>query len=160
MRMNQDQVRRVGWGIVLAVAVVLLLFFNQLAGFIVDWLWFGEVGRRRVWWSILAARAQLALLFGAVFFLLMFLNIWLARRGAPPLTPRYDDFPIRVRVGRMARTGLSLLLLAGSLVAGLLAGLEASGHWDEYLRCLHPVAFGRTDPVFGRDIGFYVFQYP
>src|SRR5947209_20140540 len=104
MQVNQGRVRRVGWGIVIAVALTLLLFCNQLVGLLVDWLWFGEIGQRRVWWTILGARAQLALLFGLAFFLLTFLNVWLARRGAAPLTPHYEDFPLRVQMGRLART--------------------------------------------------------
>jgi len=160
MRVNQQKMRQAGWGAALLVVALLFLFGNQFLGLVVEWLWFGEVGQRRVFWTILGARAQLALLFGVAFFLVTFLNVWLARRASPPLTPHYDDFPIRVRVGRMARTGLSLLLLGGSLVAGFLAGLEASGHWDDYLRFLHPVSFGRLDPVFHQDLGFYVFRYP
>src|SRR6266849_1716665 len=160
MRIKQRQMRQAGWIVALVAAALLFLFGNQFLGLLVDWLWFGEVGQRRVFWTILGAKAQLALLFGVAFFLLMFLNVWVARRTSPPLTPRYDDFPIRVRVGRLARTGLSLLLLVGSLVAGLLAGLEASGHWDDYLRFLHPVPFGRVDPVFHMDLSFFVFRYP
>src|SRR5437773_4304991 len=100
--MNQARVRRIGWGVVAAVVLTLLLFCNQLVGLLVDWLWFGEVGQRPVWWTILGARVQLALLFGAAFFLLTFLNVWVARRGTPQLTPRYEDFPLRVQVGRLA----------------------------------------------------------
>lgn len=160
MRVNQRKMRQAGWGVALVAAALLFFFGNQLVGLVVDWLWFGEVGQRRVFWAILGVKAQLALLFGVVFFLIMFLNVWLARRTSPPLTPHYDDFPIRVRVGRLARTGLSLLLLGGSLIAGFLAGIEASGHWDEYLRFLHPVPFGRLDPIFHLDLSFYVFRYP
>jgi uncharacterized membrane protein (UPF0182 family) len=152
--------RQAGWVVVLALAALLFLFGNQFLGLTIDWLWFGEVGQRPVFWTILAAQAQLALLFGVAFFLLAFLNVWLARRATPALTPHYDDFPIRVRVGRVARVGLSLLLLGGSLAAGILAGLEAAGHWDEYLRFLHPVPFGRLDPIFGQDLGFFVFRFP
>jgi uncharacterized membrane protein (UPF0182 family) len=160
MRVNSRKLQQAGWLTVLVAAALLFLFSRQVAGFVVDWLWFGEVGQRHVFWTILVAQVQLALLFGVLFFLVMFLNVWLARRATPTLTPRYDDFPIRVRVGRLARTGLSLLLLGGSLVAGFLAGLEASGHWDEYLRFLHPVSFGRFDPIFHLDIGFFVFRFP
>src|SRR5438445_5769471 len=132
MRVNQQKMRQAGWGAALLVVALLFLFGNQFLGLVVEWLWFGEVGQRRVFWTILGARAQLALLFGLAFFLLTFLNVWLARRGAAPLTPHYEDFPLRVQMGRLARTGLSLLLLLGSLRSGLLACLEASNHWDEY----------------------------
>src|SRR5437016_940122 len=106
MRVNQQKMRQAGWGAALLVVALLFLFGNQFLGLVVEWLWFGEVGQRRVFWTILGARAQLALLFGVAFFLVTFLNVWLARRASPPLTPHYDDFPIRVRVGRMARTWL------------------------------------------------------
>jgi uncharacterized protein len=152
--------QRAGWAVALAALLVLIIFGSRIVSLTVGWFWFGEVGQRPIFWTILAAKTQLAVLFGAAFFLLMFVNLWLARRASPPLTPHYDDFPIRIRVGRMARAGLSLLLLAGSLVAGLLAGLEAAGHWDEFLRFQHPERFGQVDPVFGRDLGFYVFRFP
>jgi uncharacterized protein len=160
MRVERRKVRQAGWAIVVAALAVLLIFGSRSLGLMVSWLWFGEVGQRPVFWTILAAKTQLAVLFGAAFFLMMFVNLWLARRSTPPLTPHYEDFPIRVRVGRMARAGLSMLLLGGSLIAGLLAGLEAAGHWDEYLRFQHPQRFGQLDPVFGRDLGFYIFRLP
>src|SRR5215211_210811 len=115
MRVQRQKVRQAGWVIVGAALAALLVFGSRSLGLIVSWLWFGEVGQRPVFWTILAAKAQLAVLFGVAFFLLMFVNLWLARRATPALTPRYDDFPIRIRVSRMARAGLSMLLLGGSL---------------------------------------------
>src|SRR5437870_1996630 len=88
MRMDRTTMRQAGWGVALLVTALLFIFGNQLLGMTVDWLWFGEVGQRRVFWTILAARAQLALLFGVAFFLLTFLNVWIARRASPPLTPQ------------------------------------------------------------------------
>src|SRR5690606_661612 len=42
----------------------------------------------------------------------------------------------------------------------LIMGLIAAGQWDTILRSLNGVPFGQVDPVFGRDIGFYVFSLP
>ena len=61
---------------------------------------------------------------------------------------------------RLARVGVRLVVLGGSLALGLLAGLEASTHWEEYLQFRHPQRFGLADPVFHQDVGFYVFTLP
>ena len=52
------------------------------------------------------------------------------------------------------------LLLPVVSVIALLAGLRASGAWDTLAEYLHATPFGRTDPLFGRDLGFYFFVLP
>src|SRR5258706_6352493 len=46
------------------------------------------------------------------------------------------------------------------LVPAFFFGLAGSAQWDPLLRWLNAVPFGATDPVFGRDIGFYFFTLP
>jgi uncharacterized membrane protein (UPF0182 family) len=60
----------------------------------------------------------------------------------------------------MLKSGLRWILLAASLVLSYLVGTWAGGQWDIYLRQQNAVAFGITDPLFGRDIGFYFFTLP
>jgi uncharacterized membrane protein (UPF0182 family) len=45
-------------------------------------------------------------------------------------------------------------------VLSYLVGTWAGGQWDIYLRQQNAVDFGITDPLFGRDIGFYFFTLP
>ncbi|HET6268167.1 MAG TPA: UPF0182 family protein, partial [Acidobacteriota bacterium] len=44
--------------------------------------------------------------------------------------------------------------------SGLFAGWMVSRNYQELLLFLHAVPFGKTDPIFGYDIGFYVFKLP
>ena len=44
--------------------------------------------------------------------------------------------------------------------AGWGAGATASGKWREYLLWRNGTDFGKDDPYFSRDIGFYVFDLP
>src|SRR5262245_19242768 len=131
-----------------------------MVGWYVDWLWFGEVGQRGVFWRILEAEAQLALLFGIGVAALFYLNLELARRASPQLTRRLRESPLQVRLEQLARGGLRWGVLAVSLVAGLAGAPEATTHWEEFLKFRHPQPFGLQDPVFHRDIGFYVFTLP
>ncbi|MDA0867223.1 MAG: UPF0182 family protein, partial [Cyanobacteria bacterium] len=68
----------------------------------------------------------------------------------------------------LALVMVALLLLflprLGSNVAALLAsiglGITLSEHWTKVLLALNPVAFGEVDPLFQRDISFYLFRLP
>ncbi|MER3432979.1 MAG: hypothetical protein C4288_05990 [Leptolyngbya sp. ERB_1_1] len=52
------------------------------------------------------------------------------------------------------------LLTAISIVLSLLLGFILSQHWIDVLQYLHPTAFNATDPLFDRDISFYIFALP
>jgi uncharacterized membrane protein (UPF0182 family) len=52
------------------------------------------------------------------------------------------------------------LLLPGTLVLGLFAAPQAASHWESFLLLLNPTAFGLEDPLFNRDLSFFVFELP
>src|SRR2546425_9590471 len=45
-------------------------------------------------------------------------------------------------------------------VIALVAGLRATVHWETLLGYLNAIEFGGTDPLFGRDLAFFVFILP
>jgi uncharacterized membrane protein (UPF0182 family) len=52
------------------------------------------------------------------------------------------------------------VLAAIAVLMSLGFGLVLSEHWMQILFALYPTAFHQTDPLFGRDIGFYIFTLP
>ncbi len=46
------------------------------------------------------------------------------------------------------------------VVLGIFAGVSASSRWELALTWLNRTPFGTTDPQFGFDVGFYVFELP
>ncbi len=46
------------------------------------------------------------------------------------------------------------------VVAAVLIGLYSASSWATWLYAIHAAPFGRTDPVLGRDIAFYLFRLP
>lgn len=153
-------------GLVVLAAVIAILFFAgpPLLGFYVDWLWFGEVGQRRVFWTLTNARLLLGVMFGFALTVLALLNVAIARRSFRRSGPYYippRDAPEWVRTaGVMARQGLTVALMLGAVALGVMGGLIASAHWDDWVRFLHAQSFGVADPIFHQDAGFYVFRYP
>ena len=144
-----------------AVAVVLLLLVGPrfIDGY-VDWLFFGELGYRSVFTTVLFTRIVLflvvALLIGAVVFAAM----TLAYRTRPVFVPTVgpNDPVARYRTTVMSR--LRLFGIGIPVFIGLLAGIVAQSYWPQVQLFLHGGEFGITDPQFGIDLGFYAFDLP
>jgi uncharacterized membrane protein (UPF0182 family) len=52
------------------------------------------------------------------------------------------------------------LVLTLAVIAGIVAGYNFSYHFRPFLLMKNGVPFGRTDPVFGNDFSFYMFDLP
>lgn len=149
--------------LVLVLVIVLLFLGPTLARWYTDWLWFGEVGYRRVFWVPLLSRLAVTAVVGAGLFLLLYLNVLplLGRLAGPSdvidLVPR-GRFQVPRRLGPRSAARRA----AGAIVAlvALLAGIAASQHWTMFQQFVHAVPFGAADPLFGRDIGFFMFRLP
>jgi uncharacterized membrane protein (UPF0182 family) len=145
---------------IIALAILFYLFGSQAVALITDLIWFGTLGYRSVMAAVIVTQVELAVALGILFFLIVYLNVWIARRWAPPVPRLYQEIGLGERIERLARRSVDVLLLVGSAVVALLAAFEASGHWQQYLLWRNPVPFHVTDPLFHRDVGFYVFQLP
>ena len=139
----------------------LLVVYPALARWYTEWLWFGEVGYRMVFWTPIVSRTVTALAAALSVFLILYLNVrpLLRLRPVPRLIElrssggrAYRQVVTRFSPGRLAA------LVAG--VVSALAGLGAAGSWLVFQAYLHQVPFGVRDPVFGRDVAFYVFTLP
>ncbi len=142
------------------LAFLVLGVVGQAVPLYTDWLWFHEVGFPQVFTTMLALRGWLVLGLGAAVFAFLFANLWVAARTAPPdvLWELEDQLglPGRAVLEPLVRR----LLLPVIAVIALASGARGSGEWDTVLQYLNATPFGRTDPLFNRDIGFYVFQLP
>jgi uncharacterized membrane protein (UPF0182 family) len=152
--------RRPRPGLWLIALVIVLGVVGQLIPLYTDWLWFQEVGFTQVFTTLLKLRGWLVIGVAAAVFSFLFLNLSLAVRSAPPdvLWELEDQLglPGRAILEPLVRR----LLVPVISVIALLAGLRASGAWDTLAEYLHATPFGRTDPLFGRDLGFYFFALP
>ena len=143
----------------LVILVVAALFFLQpLLGVLVDWWWFQEIGYQIVFTRELVTQVLLFLIVGGLVGGTLYLNLRLAQRGLVPypVVLRFAQGPRRVGI----TTPLRRLSLPVSLVLGTLAGLGATSAWNLVLQFLYRTPFGIKDPIFFRDVGFYVFTLP
>jgi uncharacterized protein len=151
-------------GLIILLILVVLFLLLSLSRFYTDVLWFQEVGLSSVLFKSLSTQFTVGLVVGVVVAVIIYLNLWLAARIGPVYRlPRADspDRPDPVeRYREMVAPYFRWLRLAIAAIVGLLAGLGASGAWQNYLLWANRVDFGIKDPQFQRDIGFYVFELP
>ena len=147
-------------GGVVSALFVLMLSLRGIAGFWTDYLWFDALGHENVFVSVFGAQVVLVVLFTLLFFGLLYGNLTVADRLAPPIRPPGPEEDLlrgyHLVVGH--RRGLVRLVLSG--LFAVIAGLGVSGRWQEWLLFTNAVDFDITDAQFGRDLGFYVFRLP
>ncbi len=151
--------RQPRWGLIIGVLVVVFLLFGVLGGLVslvTDLLWYDSLGLRSVLTTRLWSQVGLFALGFVAFVLPALASIWLARRIAPQV-------PIR-RVGTLELPDVSRVVTLGLaavvVLLGLVSGAAWSGSWQTVLLFMNGGSFGATDPHFGHDIGFYVFDLP
>ncbi len=144
----------------LVAAFVLLTSLRGIARFYTDFLWYDSLHQTGVWKGVLGAKVILAVIFVAVFFLLCWVNLFIADRIAPPyrLAGPEDELLERYHDLVAERTGWVRGIVAG--VLAIIAGSGVSSEWNSWLLFTNGGDFGVKDPQFHRDVGFYVFKLP
>ena len=168
---GRQQSRRLflGPGSLVVIAGALLVALLKLVDWAAELLWFQSLGYAEVFWRLRFAR--LAMFAGAFVpvFLYVLVNLLVLARladlGNLLRSSRAAAWQGRASpVGSMpaqppAPSAVALFVLAPAAVATVF-GFTFYGEWDRFLRLVWSQDFGVADPIFGRDVGFYVFVLP
>ena len=134
-----------------------ITFSGSLVHLTTEVWWFESVGFADVLWTRLRWQGAIATLSFTVWWLILFLNYAIAQRltRERPLrvvqNPQWDPYlPAIIRY-----TSLGLITLLA-----LTAAINGAETWQDVLKFLHPVDFGTQDPLYGREVSFYIFQLP
>ncbi len=142
------------------VTLAVLLFLGSIFTSVwTDRLWFKSVGYSDVFQSVLVTRIVLFLIMGLIFGLFVVGNLYIAYRTRPDSVPvRRDDPAYRYRLALTPI--LRPVLIVAGIVLTAFAGSVAASHWDTYKMWRNSTSFGIKDPQFGKDVSFFVFDYP
>jgi uncharacterized membrane protein (UPF0182 family) len=137
---------------------VLFFLISPLIQLLAEWPWFSALGYERVFATRLIASLLLGIVAGGAAFALLYANLRFAQRGIVPnpVVMQMNAQTPAVDVTRLVRR----LALPAALVLALFIALAVSSGWMPVLQFLNQTPFGVTDPVFGRDLGYYVFTLP
>jgi uncharacterized membrane protein (UPF0182 family) len=156
----------VKWGFFALVGIGIVL--SVVLGLVQKWLWMRQLDYVGIFWTILSVKWGI---FG-VTLIISVLYLWLNLRFAAKNIDLVDGesffnkaFKHPVDASRTINVVVSPQLLVFAIdfaivVLSLIFAMSVSSQWDTYLRFRYGGSFGVADPLFGIDLGFYVFRLP
>jgi hypothetical protein len=154
------------WGLLALIAIVVVL--STVLSLVQKWLWMRQLDYVGIFWTLLSVKWGI---FGVALFvsiLYLWINLRFAARNID-VSEGSSFFSKAIRhpadASRTINIDLSPKVLvfaidAAIVVLSLLFALSLSGQWDTYLRFRYGGPFEVADPLFGVDLGFYVFRLP
>jgi len=146
--------------VVLLVVVYLLNLFLNYYG---EWLWFNNMNYGSVFDTMILAKVFSFAVFFLVFVLFAGIQIRIAyQRGSlsrPFISLKPDD-PRQFILPLYQGKGIAWFWTVLILFIGSLMGSAAVDQWSDFLKFIHASSFGISEPIFGKDAGFYIFKLP
>jgi uncharacterized membrane protein (UPF0182 family) len=142
-----------------ATLIVLWLLFVVAVRIATTDMWFDSVHDGSVYTTTVKAQILLFCVFAVIAGLIGGGTV-LALRRLRPLYLSPDDDTFRWMFRRYESRVRRLIVLLAVVVPGVLVGRSAAAGWQTYLLWRHSTPWHATDPLFHKDISFYVEVYP
>jgi uncharacterized membrane protein (UPF0182 family) len=151
--------RKLVWIAVAALALLFILF--RSVSIYVSALWFGSLGYSSVYWYIFRAKILAFLVFAVLTIIILRAAFWLLERtfAASALERRtviVNNQSVTINPGRLFRP----VAWAVAVIGGLIAGAGMKDGWREFALYLNQPATAIADPIFQKQLGFYLFSLP
>ncbi|MQG21147.1 MAG: UPF0182 family protein [SAR202 cluster bacterium] len=148
------------WIILIAGIIVIWILASLATNVWTDVLWFQEVGYLNVFVRIFAARVLLFIFAALIICSILVANIYFAYRFSPT---DEDAVPLpNISVDSVAwlRYLLRWTIVLFVFLCAIIFGVIAANSWEHALRFWNSLPFQVTDPLFHKDVSFYVFSLP
>lgn len=134
--------------VLISILLLVLVFFIS-TNFIINVQWFKEVGYLNVFFTKLIAICKLFVPIFILYFCVIDIYLFTLRKS------------IRSLVCDIKFKSVKKYFLLSNLAISILgAGFTATTQWYKILQFTNAVSFGEVDPIFNKDISFYIFKLP
>ena len=147
-----------------------LIMLGLASDFLVDWLWFSSIGYLPVFLTSIGTKALVFFVVLTATAVILWLNGLLAVRfarqqptqsvAASAWNPTAGTLQHHLFALMHDRLTWSRVVALGAGLLALLVAAAEVGNWGIFLQFLYRVPYGADDPLFHKDIGFYIFSLP
>jgi uncharacterized membrane protein (UPF0182 family) len=145
--------------IAFGILAVIVFALVSAAGIYTDWLWFRQLDFEVVFFTQIVGQIVAFLIGFVIMTLLVAIGLMTAWRSRPVYLKMPDESPFQAY--QQLLDGLRRVIMLGlPALLGVFGGLIAAREWQTAALWLNGGLFGVTDPQFGLDVGFFVFDLP
>ena len=143
--------------ILLGVAIALLTLISTVVHLLTESWWFEAIGFASVFWQRIAWQVGIWIGAFVLYTAFLSLNYWLALRLTGDRAFRFlESSELEPYTKKFANYVVGLLIF---IVSFSVANLSAVSY-ELFPRFLNATQFDRLDPIYGLDLGFYIFRLP
>lgn len=142
------------------VVVALWLVVAALVNLVTTQMWFESVHQGSVYSTILGAQIPLFCVFALLAGLVGALIIRTVRRAQPRLEVTEKDQPARWWFRKHEARLWWVVLVLAIAVPAIKVGSYAAGQWQTYLLWSNATPWHQTDPLFNKDLSFFIEVLP
>ncbi|MFC1728202.1 UPF0182 family protein [Nanoarchaeota archaeon] len=124
---------------IVAIIIVLILSFSRLAHLITEFLWFKNLDFSSIFLISLKAKIFLFLIAAITFFIFAAINLKIASRF------HNTEFTYKYKI---------------AAILSIFVAIPISANWFTVLQYFNQVTFNLIDPIFLKDVSFYIFSLP
>lgn len=136
------------------VIILVIIFANSIVNFIINIEWYKEVGYLSVYFIKLIAVIK----FMVPIFVVCFVAIWFYYKNMRKSIVRYKKImKVNLKRDKIER---KIFTIFDIVVSFTVAYSVSTAYWYKILQFQNSVSFNTKDPIFNRDISFYVFKLP
>jgi uncharacterized membrane protein (UPF0182 family) len=147
--------------LIVGFIILLLLSVSAIINIYTDWVFFNELQYENVFIKVLSTKLFLGLICGFLSLAFIMLNIIVANRSHfAPLELFLDErTKVSLNITMLSKWIKPLTAVIGIAVS-FYAGVFGSSVWNEFMLFQNHIYVGFNDPIFGKNIGFYLFIIP
>lgn len=145
--------KKFGIGITLFIIIIVISSFTEIVDFVTDYQWFNELGFSKTFFTKLENQFLIGIpTFFAVFILIM-IYILSVKKNYYKLGNIIVDKKEEKKFNRV-------LSLVAAVISVFMASVVSNRLWLEILQYKNATDFNVNDPIFNKEISFYVFKLP
>ena len=148
-----EKSKKIILGIIIASITLVLSSINTILNFIADYQWFRELSYERVFLTKLFTQIRIGVPLFALFTIFIYLYF---------LTLKKDYYKKIVNVYKgVEEKRINQIAFLGAIIAAFAVSTRIAGSlWFDILQYVNRTPFDVNDPIFNKDVSFYIFQYP
>ena len=140
--------------IILSIILIIIVFLGNIVNLAVNIQWFNEVGYLSIYFTKLTSILKLMSLVFIVSYIALWTYYKMFRRSILIFT-KVDE--VSKNKGKLER---KVIILINMILSFIISFTFATKYWYKVLQFINSTSFNTVDPLFKKDISFYIFKLP